>query len=420
MLIFLYIQDEVVRICHNNNYYRDDYFMFKKLVFTALLAFFSVSTALAYDVQILSAVVKDQAIPDATLILQKNGQSSVQTKTGANGKGSFNAPFGGVDDATVSMIVKKEGYSNLVVKCPCSSLTYAISPNMESLDEMRVVLNWGAEPLDLDAHLAYPGNHVSFENKQGDDANLDVDHTDGFGPETITLTKKKAGVKYLYAVHNYSEGDQKGSSSISRLSNAKVFVYIGSSLVRTFTPPKGRIGNTWVVFGIGANGEFYDINKFADFQNRSDVGTFMEGIINSGDFASIPDVTTDQKALAVALNLQGEKAYHAKSYDEAASLYLDAINNNPEYSQAYSNLGLVYQRMGKNAEGLWANRKSIALASGANKKTVQASSYYNIGKIYEEKSDWQEALNNYEIAKSLKQHPAYDSGIAKMKQKLGH
>jgi len=394
--------------------------MIKKLALSVLsLTLFTATTAFAYDVQILSAVVKDQVIPDASIILQKNGETSVKTVTGANGKAYFTAPFNGVDDSSISMIVKKDGYSNLVVKCPCAGLTYALSPNMENLDGMRIVLNWGAEPKDLDSHLAYSGNHVYFMDKQGDQANLDVDHVDGYGPETITLTQKKSGVKYLYAVHNYSEGDQKGSTSISSISKAKVFVYVGSSLVRTFTPPKGRVGNTWVVFGIGANGEFYDINKFADFERREDVGTFMEGIINKGDFASIPDVSVDQKRLADNLNKQGEKAYHQQHYDDAVSLYLDAINNNPEHSQAYSNLGLVYLRMGKNAEALWANRKSIALASGARKNTIQASSYYNIGKIYEAKGEWQEALNNYQTAKSLKQNTAYDSAIAKMKQKLG-
>ncbi len=394
--------------------------MIKKFTLTFLfLLSFSTTTLYAYNVQILSAVVKDQVIPEATIILQKNGETSLQTKTGANGKASFNAPFGGADDASVSMIVKKEGYSNLVVKCPCSGLAYAISPQMDNLDGMRIVLNWGAEPKDLDAHLAFPGNHVYFNKQQGDQANLDVDHVDSYGPETITIAKKKPGVKYLYAVHNYSEGDKKGSTSIANISKAKVFVYIGNSLVRTFIPPKGRVGNTWVVFGVGANGEFYDINKFADFADRSKVGIFMEDIINKDDFTSIPDENADKKILADRLNKQGEKEYHAKHYDEAVALYLEAINNNPSHSQAYSNLGLVYLRMGNNAEALWANRHSIALATGPTKNTVQAASYYNIGKIYEAKGEWQTALDSYAMAKSLKSNPAYDTAIAKMKQKLG-
>lgn len=394
--------------------------MFKKLLLTLpSIALFSATTAFAFDVQILSATVKDKTIPDATVILQKNGQSSIQTKTGANGKATFNAPFGGIDNNTISMIVKKDGYSNLVVQCPCAGLTYALSPTQQNLDGMRIVLNWGNTPADLDSHLAYKNNHVFFSNKEGDQASLDVDETNGYGPETITLTSKKPGVKYLYAIHNYSEGDRRGSTSLSNQSKAKVFVYIGDSLVRTFQPPKGRVGNTWIVFGIGENGEFYDINKFADFADRSAVGLYMDNIINSGNFTSIPDINREKIDSADRLNRLGEKEYHANHYENAAIYFLEAINNNPEHSQAYSNIGLVYLHMHKNAEALWANRKAIALASGPTKNTVQASSYYNIGKIYETQGDWQLALQNYQDAKNLKQNPVYDSAIARMKQKLG-
>lgn len=371
----------------------------------------------AFEVNILSAVVKDQTIPDAEVILQKNGETSLQTKTTAQGKAKIDSAF--TDDSNVTLIVKKAGYSNLVVKCPCNNLTYAISPHMEGLDGLRIVLDWGAEPKDLDSHISFPGQHVFFSQKSGGNANLDVDDIDGFGPETITITKKHAGEKYLYAVHNYSEGDKKGSLSISSISKAKVFVYIGTSLVRTFYPPKNKVGNTWVVFGIGENGEFYDINKFADLSNREAVGGFMNDIIKSGNLTSVPEVTTDQKDLADTLNKQGEKEYHKKNYEDSVSLYLEAINNNPEHSQAYSNLGLVYQKIGKQAEALWANRKAIALANGANKNTVQASSYYNIARIYEDDSKWQDALDNYKTAKELKANPVYDKAIDRVKKKLG-
>lgn len=376
------------------------------------------SCAYAYDVQILSAVVKDEKIPGADVFLQKNGEASLKAKTDAAGKASFDSPFGGTDDATTSLIVKKDGYSNLVVKCPCAGLTYAISPHMTTLDGLRVVLDWGASPRDLDSHLSYKGNHVYFSNKKGLGANLDVDDVDGFGPETITITKKQAGERYLYAVHNFTEGDKKGSVSLATTAKAKVFVYVGSSLVRTFSPPKNKVGNTWVVFGVGETGEFYDINKFADLPSRESVGGLMEQILGSGDFQSVPEVDTDQRTLADNLNKQGEKAYHQKNFDDSVALYLEAINNNPEHSQAYSNLGLVYQKMGKKAEAIWANRKAIALASGPTKNTVQASSHYNIARIYEDDSQWQDALDSYTTAKSLKENPAYAKGIQRMQGKL--
>jgi hypothetical protein len=370
------------------------------------------------DVQILSAIIKDKTIDGAEVIFQKVGQTSVKSTTNVQGKTAFNVPF--ADDSNVTMIVKKADYSNLVVKCPCNGMTYAISPVMTNLDGMRIVLDWGSSPNDLDSHLYYQNNHVFYEDKKGDLSNLDVDDTDGYGPETITIVKKKSGKKYLYAVHNYTDGGVKGNSSLSLRSRAKVFVYIGSTLVRTFTPPQGKIGNTWVVFGIGDNGEFYDINKFADFSSHDQVGGFMADIVASGDFTSLPEVTTDQRTLANDLNKQGEREYHAGNYASAESFYLDAINNNPEHAQAYSNLGLLYQKMGKKAEGLFANRKAIALANGSNGNVVKASSYYNIARIYEDEGSWSDALNNYQTAKQLRDHDAYNKGIARMNQKLGN
>jgi hypothetical protein len=380
------------------------------------------SSALAAEgirVQVLSATVKDQKIAGAEIIAQKNGESSVKGTTAADGTVRFEKPFGGTDDGTVNLIIKKEGYSNLVVKCPCDGLTYAMSPVMlRNLDGMRIVLNWGAQPSDLDSHLVHPSTHVYFSAKQGDLANLDVDDTTSYGPETITLEKKKQGVKYLYAVHNFSEGGSKGSLTLSNNSQAKVFVYVGSSLVRTFTPPKGKAGNVWVVFGIGENGEFYDINKFSDGNGRDDVGAFMQGILKDG-FQSVPEVTVDQTRLADSLNKQGEKAYHEGKLDEAVSLYLEAIANNPEHGQAYSNLGLAYQKLNRNAEALWANRKAIALASGKAAATIRASSFYNIARVYESDSKWADALENFQSALSNKENDAYKKGIERMKEKLG-
>lgn len=369
-------------------------------------------------VHVLSATVKDQPIRDAEVILQKNGEASVKATTDSSGHVKFANPFGGADDVTVTMIIKKDGYSNLVVKCPCAGLTYALSPVMQSLDGMRVVLNWGANPKDLDSHLVFPHNHVFFNHQKGDAANLDVDCVEGFGPETITLQKKKAAVKYLYAVHNYSEGERTGTVSLSNTSRAKVFVYIGASLVRTFTPPKGKAGNVWVVFGIGENGEFYDINRFTDVGSREAVGDVLSGIIAKEGFLSIPEVSVDQKKLAEELNKAGEQAYHQKKLEDAVSLYLEAINNNPEHGQAYSNLGLAYQKLNRSAEALWANRKAIALASGANKETIQASSFYNIGRVYEEQQQWQDALLNYQQAENHKTNAVYQKAIDRVKSKV--
>lgn len=127
------------------------------------------------NIQILNAIVKDQVVSGANITLQKNGEQSVTAVTNSQGQASFPVKF--ADDQTTLLIVKKPGYSNLVVKCPCAGTTYAISPIMTSLDGMRIVLNWGANPLDLDSHLVFSNNHVYFSQTNGDHANLDVDDT---------------------------------------------------------------------------------------------------------------------------------------------------------------------------------------------------------------------------------------------------
>ena len=104
--------------------------------------------------------------------------------------------------------------------------------------------------------------------------------------------------------------------------------------------------------------------------------------------------------------------------DEAIAACRRAIQLKPGNAQAYSNLGLSYQKLGRPAEALWANRKAIALASGGTAPTVRASSYYNIARIYEEAGKWAEALASFERAKQNKPRPPYDEGIARMKAKL--
>ncbi len=231
------------------------------ILVTLVLPFKAISSGTT--IQVVSATVKDKVIDGADLIFQKNGEASVLAKTDKNGVARIPSPFGGVDDESVMLIVKKEGYSNMVVKCPCKGLTYALSSKMQELDGLRIVLNWNKQPLDLDSHLSFPGNHIYYEKKKGTKANLDVDDTNGFGPETITIEKKYHAQKYVYAVHTYSDKTKRNDSKLSDISDAKVFIYIGKTLVRTYYMPKNKMGNVWLVFMVDENGEFHDINQFS-------------------------------------------------------------------------------------------------------------------------------------------------------------
>jgi hypothetical protein len=375
------------------------------------------SAAEPVNVQILSATVKDKTVPGAQVILQKEGQTSISAATDQAGKAVLQSAFG-ADDNAITLIVKKEGFSPLVAKCPCDGMAYAISETMTQLDGLRVVLNWGEQPNDLDLHTVYPGNHIFFDHKEGTDADLDVDDTDGYGPETITIRKKLQGKKYVFAVYNYSASDQTGTSSLSSESEAKVFVYIGQSMIRSYYVPADATGSLWVLFGIDENGAFHDINQITDIQNSDKTGPFLNKIIEQKSFG--PDVVASVETIdrAKKLNKKGEDAYHAGNIDESTELYRQAIDLYPNYGQAYSNLGLSYMKLNRSAEAIWASRKAIELAEGSTAPTVRASSYYNIAKMYEAKSQWADAKQNYELALQNKTNDAYTKGIQRMTEKL--
>ncbi|KJV06641.1 tetratricopeptide repeat protein [Methylocucumis oryzae] len=380
------------------------------LLFTAL----SVQADNAVNVQLLSATVKDEKIADATVILQKNGEQSLTATSNAQGMATINSAY--ADDAGTLLIVKKPGYSELVVKCPCSDMTYAISPVMKSLDAMRIVLNWGAKPEDLDSHIVYPNNHIYFENMTGTDALLDVDDTNSFGPETITLNVKHEGERYVYAVHNFSDASAPGSKRLSD-SQAKVFVYVGETLVKTYYVPTNQIGNLWTVFAVTESGDLQDFNtiKAVTSYQRLQTSEFQSVIDHTS--VSSAEYTSEAVATSKALNKQGEQAYHAGKLDDAIRLYQAAIELDGSFGQAYSNLGLAFQKAGNVAEALWANRKAIALADGASAATVKASSHYNNGKIYEEAGQWNDALREYHYAKRAKDNTVYDKAIKRMQEK---
>ncbi|HBN3269740.1 TPA: tetratricopeptide repeat protein [Escherichia coli O25b:H4-ST131] len=396
----------------------------KKIVLPVALALLGMNAgAYAADVSIdiLSATVKDKRIEGASVTLQRNGAQSVSCITNTSGSISLGTSF--ADNKDALLIVKKEGYSNLVVKCPCAGMTYAISPVMTNLDGMRVVLSWGEKPFDLDSHLIFPGGHIYFDSKEGTDANLDVDDTDSYGPETVTISKKHFGESYIYAVQDYSNKGLPNSNYLSA-SKAKVFVYVGSSLVRSYSVPAGKRGNIWTVFKLNPNGEFEDINSVtsANFNGTTldvrDLATVIMPATDSSAPASPAMQNSGDTQLARKYNREGEAVYKTGQLEQAIQLFQQATELDGNYGQAFSNLGLAYQKNGNIAEAIWANRKAISLASGVNAATTRANSYYNIAKIYETSGQNAEALQHYQLAYTEKNKPSYEEAIARVKTKM--
>jgi tetratricopeptide (TPR) repeat protein len=142
----------------------------------------------------------------------------------------------------------------------------------------------------------------------------------------------------------------------------------------------------------------------------------MQGAVDQTRVQTITYSASNQSS-AKDLNKQGEDAYHAGNFDEAIRLFQAAIELDGNYGQAYSNLGLTFQKAGRVAEAMWANRKAIALANGPTAATVRASSHFNNARIYEAASQWADALREYRYAKGEKANPVYDKAIQRMQEK---
>lgn len=133
--------------------------------------------------------------------------------------------------------------------------------------ETRIVLTWNEHPWDLDSHLVSEEFHVYFADRDGYDslgrhrANLDLDDTDSYGPETVTIYQGVDGV-YTYSVFDYTNGSYESGSSSSALSasGATVRVYQGSGLAAEYHVPTGAYGYTWTVFRIHAGGRIETVN----------------------------------------------------------------------------------------------------------------------------------------------------------------
>lgn len=120
----------------------------------------------------------------------------------------------------------------------------------------RTVLSWGKKPADLDAHITGPGDggsgsfHISYQNMHvyNKRHTLDIDDTDSYGPETVTLKGLDPG-SYEYFVHDYTNRKESAESWALSLADAEVTVYRGDEQIAQFSAPEAD-GTLWRVFSI--------------------------------------------------------------------------------------------------------------------------------------------------------------------------
>ena len=161
---------------------------------------------------------------------------------------------------------------------------FSISPYIELDDTLRIVLSWGEYPNDLDSHLTGCDStgtnfHVFYANSNHFDAdtnnnvaNLDIDDTSSYGPETITVHFANQTELYKYYVHDYTNKENIESTYMSN-SGAKVSVYSGNTLMAVYDIPTNQIGTVWHVFDFDpVSGRLIFVNEFSNQNDASLVG----------------------------------------------------------------------------------------------------------------------------------------------------
>ena len=203
------------------------------------------------------------------------GDIITTTTTDSLGKYEVSLPLG---NYTIQM--NKEGYLSkhiniYVVSGEALNQNNTLVPESSEMPsgDLRIVLTWGENPRDLDSHLIGPNKdnsglfHIYFSNKTYYDdgimyADLDLDDTSSYGPETTTVYTMNSTGKYSFYVHDYTNRYNNNSYAMSN-SGAKVDVYKGDTLYVSYNIPTNTQGTYWHVFDYDADlNSIVPVNEF--------------------------------------------------------------------------------------------------------------------------------------------------------------
>ena len=156
--------------------------------------------------------------------------------------------------------------------------------------DISIELSWSEEPEDLDTHLEGPDDasdsgqfHLYFSDDDlivGDESIfIDVDDTDGFGPEITYLSGFPYDGTYSYYVYLYSgEGSIQGSP-------ARVELNIADN-TSVFAPPSGEPSECWHVFDINVSGGEPALTTVGEWVTLDDCYGSAEEEEGDGDVAA--------------------------------------------------------------------------------------------------------------------------------------
>ena len=236
------------------------------------------------------------------------------------------------------------GYNNIALLSdnPVIDYYFSVNPEMPNDGNIRVVLNWGLEPSDLDSHLiGRKPNGNYFDVYFGDKnytyngtamANLDVDDTSSYGPETETITSDLNGT-YVYGVHDYSNGGSLNSNKLS-YSNCKVTVYMGSQIVAVYNVPTGKIGTFWEVFRINEDRTIVPINQIYNYNPTSkDYNNFNLQVRTNPKYSSTEYTTNQGTSNGLSSSSGSSSSNNSNSSSSFTMDYGQAINEKYDFDE---------------------------------------------------------------------------------------
>lgn len=205
----------------------------------------------------------DEAVQNATISINNIGTFT----TDAEGLVKFPLQA----DGKYHFSFKKDGYipADLTFEVVAGMIyfnRFSVSKLMD-LGQIRIVLDWGNNPNDLDLHLEKVGQyHIAYHHKRvADDgsARLDRDDVDGNGPETITITDVDDNATYNCYVHDFSNRNNTSSNKLSK-SKARISVYNNNQLEFVIDVPTNKEeGTRWDAFQLEKS-VFNKLNRIAN------------------------------------------------------------------------------------------------------------------------------------------------------------
>ena len=108
----------------------------------------------------------------------------------------------------------------------------------------------------------------------------------------------------------------------------------------------------------------------------------------------------DPKSNTPLLNL-GSLYLHQDKTDLALETFHQALKIDPEDQDVYASIGLAYKKQGTIDPAITAYEKSIETGKRSAVGVKFPLNYYNLASLYQQKGNYEKALNNFEAAKTL-------------------